>query len=125
MLSPQESLLLRLAEEYLRNLLPASLMNTMSNSFRQARHNLVTQADVIPENEWLTKVRVVSTTQPLLPPTIIPDVFEAVSNALYGNYWLSLTYRNAANKESDIRVMPLGLAQQGPRLYLVCRYQKA
>lgn len=49
-------------------------------------------------------------------------MFEAVSEALYGNLWLKLDYCNASGKRSEIEVMPLGLAQQGPRLYLVCRY---
>jgi predicted DNA-binding transcriptional regulator YafY len=46
-----------------------------------------------------------------------------VSDALYNNRWLYLDYRNASGKQNKIEVMPLGLAQQGPRLYLVCRYR--
>ena len=123
MLSEQESLLLTIAEQHLRNLLPASLMKSMDAFFTQAKTNLGTHANTKREREWLSKVRVVSTTQPLLPPKINPGVFEEVSNALYGNRWLKLDYKNAAGKQSDIEVMPLGLAQQGPRLYLVCRYR--
>ena len=122
MLSLKESLLLRLAEEHLRNLLPDSLKKSMSSSFRQARHNLATAGKVIPENEWLSKVRVVSTTQTLLPPTIQLGVFEAVSDALFDNHWLRMDYTNAQGRRNQIEVMPLGLAQQGARLYLVCRY---
>ncbi len=62
-------------------------------------------------------------TQPLLPPTVDPKVFETVSMALYENHWLQLDYKNAAGRRAEIEVMPLGLAQQGPRLYLVCRYR--
>jgi predicted DNA-binding transcriptional regulator YafY len=50
-------------------------------------------------------------------------VFEEVSNALYGNRWLTIEYRNASGKTTTSDVMPLGLAQQGPRMYLVCRYR--
>ena len=123
MLSEQESLLLTLAEHHLRNLLPASLMKSMEGFFVQARTNLGPHANSKREREWLSKVRVVSTTQPLLPPKIVNGVFEEVSNALYGNRWIALCYKNASGKKSDIEVMPLGLAQQGPRLYLVCRYR--
>ena len=123
MLSEQESLLLTIAEQHLRNLLPASLMKSMEGFFSQARTNLGPHANSKREREWLSKVRVVSTTQPLLPPKINNGVFEEVSNALYGNRWLSLDYKNAAGKRSNVEVMPLGLAQQGPRLYLVCRYR--
>jgi predicted DNA-binding transcriptional regulator YafY len=123
MLSEQESLLLTLAEQHLHNLLPASLMKSMEGFFAQARSNLGPQANAQREREWLEKVRVVSTTQPLLPPKIKPGVFEEVSNALYGNKWLKLDYKNAAGKRANAEVMPLGLAQQGPRMYLVCRYR--
>lgn len=89
-LNEQESLLLTLAEQHLRNLLPAGLMKAMEPFFVQARTNLGPQASGRREREWLSKVRVVSTTQPLLPPKVRPGVFEEVSNALYANRWLSV-----------------------------------
>ncbi len=124
-LSEQEALLLSLAEQHLRGLLPASLIKTMDGFFVQARKNLepYNEDKGKREREWLKKVRVVSTTQPLLPPKIKPGVFEQVSNALYANQWLNVDYENAAGKRTDADVMPLGLAQQGPRLFLVCRFK--
>ncbi len=122
-LSAQESLLLTLAEQQLQNLLPAKLMNSMQGFFKQARGRLDENGKYRPEREWLDKVRVVSTNQPLLPPKVHSNVFEQVSNALYGNQWLDVNYQNAAGKRTSSRVMPLGLAQQGPRMYLVCRFE--
>ena len=125
MLTEQESLLLNLAEKHLSSLLPASLTKSMEGFFEQARKNLApyNEGKGRREREWLSKVRVVSTTQPLLPPKIKPGVFEQVSNALYSNFWLSVNYENAAGKRTQAEVMPLGLAQQGPRLYLICRFK--
>lgn len=120
-LSPQEALLLTLAEQQLGSLLPAKLMHSMKGFFSQAHAQLEDQG-TRREREWLEKVRVVGASQPLLPPKIDPDVFEQVSNALYGNFWLDVDYRNAAGKRTSARVMPLGLAQQGTRMYLVCRF---
>lgn len=120
-LSPQESLLLMLAEQHLGGLLPAKLMKSMEGFFAQARSQLG-EKGTQREREWLEKVRVVSTSQPLLPPKVDPTVFEQVSNALYGNHWLDVDYKNAAGKRTRARIMPLGLAQQGPRMYLVCRF---
>jgi predicted DNA-binding transcriptional regulator YafY len=122
-LTAQESLLLQLAEEHLKNLLPAHLMKSMDAFFSQARRNLGPESNARLEREWPNKVRVVATSQPLLPPKIQPDVFDTVSEALYSNHWLHLDYKNSAGKRSKAEVMPLGLAQQGPRLYLVCRYR--
>ena len=100
----------------------AKLMKSMEGFFTQARSQLGDKASSQREREWLQKVRVVSTSQPLLPPKIDPTVFDQVSNALYGNQWLEVDYKNAAGKRTSARVMPLGLAQQGPRMYLVCRF---
>jgi predicted DNA-binding transcriptional regulator YafY len=121
-LSAQEALLLMLAEQHLKQLLPAKLMKSMDGFFTQARRQLGEQSTGQREREWLNKVRVVSTSQPLLPPKIDPNVFEHVSTALYSNQWLEVDYKNAAGVRSKSNVMPLGLAQQGPRVYLVCRY---
>ena len=129
-LTPHESLLLQLAEEHLKNLLPSRLMQSMESFFTQARRNLgddsqgKNQGDNVRlAREWPRKVRVVATSQPLLPPAIQPGVVEEVSEALYANRWLELDYQNAAGKRQQAKVMPLGLAQQGPRLYLVCRFE--
>ena len=122
-LTPQESLLLQLAEEHLKNLLPARLMRSMEGFFTQARRNLGDGPNTRLEREWPRKVRVVATSQPLLAPAIASGVLEAVSEALYANHWLDLDYRNAARQRRQARVMPLGLAQQGPRLYLVWLFE--
>jgi predicted DNA-binding transcriptional regulator YafY len=122
-LSAQESLLLTLAEQQLSSLLPAKLMKSMQGFFAQARGQLDGKGTALRERQWLDKVRVVSTSQPLLPPRVDADAFEQVSNALYGNQWLDVDYKNAAGKRATSRVMPLGLAQQGPRMYLVCRFE--
>lgn len=123
MLSAQESLLLTLAEAQLHHLLPAPLLQSMAGFFAQARYNLHHNDHRRKEEAWLKKVRVVSETQPLLPPRIYPGVFDAVSEALYTDRWLQVDYVNGAGKENVAEVMPLGLAQQGVRLYLVCRYR--
>lgn len=122
-LSAQESLLLTLAERQMAALLPIRLMKSMDGFFTQARERLNGASSAQNDQAWLQKVRVVSTSQPLLPPKIDPEVFATVSDALYLDHWLDLDYRNAAGKAQTCRVMPLGLAQQGTRLYLVCRFE--
>lgn len=122
-LTLQESLLLRLAEEHLRNLLPVRLMQSMEGFFSQARQNLGPSGPDSPERAWPDKVRVVATSQPLLAPQIAKGVFEAACEALYADRWLHIDYRNAAGRKVSAKVMPLGLVQQGPRLYLVSRFE--
>ena len=122
-LGPQESLLLTLAEQQLRPLLPPKLFKSMAGFFAQARRNLGPTSSAELERQWMRKIRVVSTTQPLLPPPIRPGVLDAVSEALYANFRLHIEYRNASGQRTKSDVMPLGLAQQGTRLYLVCRFE--
>ena len=123
-LSPQESLVLRLAEQHLGPLFPSDVMKSMAGLFRQADTNLKPHTRARQEREWLSKVRVMSSSPPMLPPVVKPGVFEAVSHALYANKWLDIEYRNADGKVSQSRVMPLALVQQDVRLYIVCGYEK-
>jgi predicted DNA-binding transcriptional regulator YafY len=98
-------------------------MKSIEGFFTQARRNLGPESSARLEREWLGKVRVVVTSQPWLPPKIVPVVFEIVSECLNNGRWLHTDYRNAAGKRNKVDVMPLHLVQQGPRLYLVCRYR--
>jgi len=121
----QEALLLSLARRQLRFLLPSGLEAGLEPFFDQAERSLDPLAIGSPEGasarQWLDKIRVVSEGQPLLPPSIDEGVFKAVSEALYGNRWLDVAYRNAGGQEWRDDVMPLGLVQQGLRFYLVVR----
>ena len=127
-LTAQESLLLQLAQQHLQALLPPRLMRSMEPYFEQAGRNLDAGGNLADSNthsarQWLRKVRVVPTSQPLLPPKIAPEVFEEVTAALQDNRWLEVHYRNAAHQRRTACVMPLGLVQQGTSLYLVCRFE--
>ncbi|RXP91561.1 WYL domain-containing transcriptional regulator [Vibrio parahaemolyticus] len=120
---PQEAVLLSLAENYLRYLLPVNLMKTLDTVFNDAKQHLFPTTSNVKERQWLKKVRFVSEGVPLLPPHIDNEIFEKVSYALFHNRYLSLCYTNANLEQKSKEVMPLGLAQQGSRLYLVCRFR--
>ncbi len=123
-LNEKEALLLALAEQHLANLLPAQVMKSMRPFFQQANATLAADSEgPRTARQWMDKVRVVSVNQPLLAPDLEASVFDAVSAALYGNFWLDVEYRNSASRTVSASVMPLGLAQQGTRLYLVCRFR--
>ena len=126
-LTEKEALVLALAQQQLRALLPPTVMASMAPFFLQAQARLAMHPHQAPHeraaSDWMRKVRVVSSSQPLLPPELQEEVLEAVSKALWHDAWLDITYCNSAGKTIQGRVMPLGLAQQGERLYLVCRYE--
>ncbi|EGQ7973134.1 WYL domain-containing protein [Vibrio parahaemolyticus] len=121
-LSAQEALLLNLAEEYLIKLLPANITASLDGFFQEAKYKLNPTNGNSKEREWLKKVRVVSEMQPLLPPKIETEVFSTISEALYHDRLLNIDYYNTKQVQKSALVMPLGLAQQGQRMYLVCRF---
>lgn len=120
---PQEMLLLNLAEEYLKYLLPVSLVRTLKSTFSDAKYHLFPNLTNEKERQWLKKIRLIIKEPHDLPPKISTEIFEKVNHALYNNYWISMTYRNAPQEDKDKEAMPLGLAQQGLIVYLVFRFK--
>ena len=123
-MSESEALLLELAKRHLNHLLPASLQQHMSGFFDNAQSTLRHYSKDNRGNQWLKKVMIVNTLQPLLPAEVDAQVFKVVSDALYHNHWLNVTYSNAEGDTKTKSVRPLGLAQKDDgRLYLVVRFE--
>lgn len=123
-LGEQESLLLSLSQQHLGNILPANMHTLFDKQFVRAEKILTQSGAGSPYRQWSDKVRIVQGLQPLLPPELADGVFDQVTRALYGNNWLTVTYKNHQGKISEgKRIMPLGLVQQEQRLYLVCRFE--
>ena len=122
-LGPQETLLLRLADEYLHYLLPSSVLSGLRPLFRDARKSTEAQASS-RASSWLRKVKVVSPALSFLPPQISQQVFDAVTEALLEDRMISIRYRNARDRVLEANVKPLGLVQQDVRTYLVCQFEK-
>ena len=121
-LRPQESLLLRLAEEHLKYQIPGLLMKTLSPLFESARQTLNEVGTRGRQKEWLQKVAFVPNSIMLMPPKILPRIFNAVSEALYRDNKLEIEYRNLKGDCKKRTVSPLGLIQQEHRLYLICKF---
>jgi len=115
-----EALSLRLVQDTLRPLLPASVIKSLEPRFRQAEAKLATLAERNPTAQWADKVRSVPPTLPLLAPAIDIDILETVQEALLANQQLEADYRAMGTEEpSAIRLHPLGLITRGPVTYLV------
>ncbi len=123
LLTASEALLLQLASSEIGQLLPPRALNSMAPLFSSAKRELESSPAPQAERRWLKKVQRIADNQPLLPPKLNPGVFEEICEALYQERKLSLHYRNAQGKRKVVTVWPLGLVQQGVRLYLVCRFE--
>ncbi|MEN2900918.1 hypothetical protein NJNGDCLN_02582 [Mannheimia haemolytica] len=121
-LNEQQSLLLKLAEQQLKYLLPANLMASMKPFFEQA-DRMVSGAKDKPEYQWLNKVCSTPTSLPLIPAKIKEEIFNSVSQALFQNKLLKIEYQNQHGKKHQATIMPLAISQQGASIYLVCRYE--
>jgi predicted DNA-binding transcriptional regulator YafY len=123
LLTASEALLLQLAKSEVSQLLPARALVSMAPLFATARRELESMPVPQVERRWLKKVQRIPESQALLAPKIVPGVFEAVSEALYRECKLHIHYRNAQRRCKTATIWPLGLVQQGVRLYLVCRFE--
>lgn len=145
-LQPQESLLIRLFQEHLRNQLPTPLTRSLNPLFEAAQSTLKETSTRAKERDWLKKVAFVPGALATLPPKIPARVFDAVSEALYRDAKLEITYANRKQKRLQAEedplgevsstltsnkmcvgknkavVSPLGLVQQEQCLYLVCQF---
>lgn len=122
-LNEQQSLVLMLAKQYLKGILPTAIMSSMDSFFQQAEYNLVYDSNKKSGAEWLDKVAIAPTSQLLLPAKIEPKIFTEISTALYNNRLLNVHYRNQTGKEHKADVKPLALVQQGAAHYLVVQYE--
>ena len=123
LLTPSEALLLQLARADLAALLPTRILTALEPLWSSAALELGTRPEAEAQRRWLHKVTRIPDNQPLLAPKIDPDVLEEVSEALYAEETLALTYRNARDEAREAIVWPLALVQQSVRLYLVARFE--
>jgi predicted DNA-binding transcriptional regulator YafY len=115
-----DALSLCLLSEYLKPLLPASILSVMESRFDEADHLLSQVADKNIAANWTDKVRVVPPALPLRPPVIAEGVLESVQEALLKDLQIECGYQQAsADAPEPRRLHPLALVQRGPVMYLV------
>ncbi|MBH5328316.1 WYL domain-containing protein [Eikenella sp. S3360] len=122
LLNASESLVLALAQQQLKYLLPANIMHSMEPLFTQAQYTLRFDRASTPERAWQNKICIAPTSQPLLPAALDQSILDTVGSALFEDRMLEIEYRNQSGMQYVRRVMPLALVQQEPVLYLVVRF---
>lgn len=110
-MTSSQALTFMMVEQYLKLLLPASVLKELHPWFDNARQQM--KQGVSPAHRWTDKVRIVPPTQPLIPPAIDNEAVlrERRIDALYD----SRTKKKALNLELD----PLAIVQRGTVLYLI------
>lgn len=114
-----EALTLKLVEQYLTPLLPATMLSTLRGHFEQATRKLDALTDN-PAARWTEKIRSVSPAQPFVSPTLEHTVLETLQEALLADRQIEVGYKRLkADELAPLTLHPLGLLQRGPVMYLV------
>jgi predicted DNA-binding transcriptional regulator YafY len=119
-LSDSEALAVKLTEQYLKALLPASVLSELGPHFKAASQKL----DSLPRRPrtatWPAKVRTVPPTQPLIPPAIKPEVQRMVYEALLLDRQIEAVYlRRGDPKPATYTLHPLAVVQRGAVTYVL------
>jgi len=119
-LSPSEATSFLMLRQFLEPLMPASTLDQLAPYFGMAEQCLAVQGTGSLARQWLKKVAIVPTSQPLLPPVIREEVQNTVQEALLRNRQLRLRYQKRGERsETEYIAHPLGLVQRGGVFYLV------
>ena len=118
-LEPQAALVFHLCEKYLQSLLPVSTLDYLLPWFRAATGVLDNQGNGL--SAWRKKVRVLAPGQPMTPPVIHRDVQSTVTQALFLDRRISVSYRpRGASQDKQYEASPLALVVRDQVIYLVC-----
>ncbi|MCY3847606.1 MAG: WYL domain-containing protein, partial [Cyanobacteria bacterium MAG COS4_bin_21] len=107
---------LRLANEYLRPLMPPATLRLLDGYFQHANRLLKGSA----LGRWANRARIVSRGPALMPPPVREDVQRAAYDALLNNRLLEINYRSRSQGRSRrVTLNPLGLVFRETVAYLV------
>jgi len=118
-LDPQAALVFKMAEQHLKQVLPASTLDSLRPWFRAANGVL----DALPDGVggWMDKVRILPSGPPLIPPSIKPDVQSAIYLGLFENRRMALSYKpRGVAVAKDYEINPMAVVQRGYLIYIVC-----
>jgi predicted DNA-binding transcriptional regulator YafY len=120
-LSPGEALAVKLTEQYLKPMLPASVVSELAPHFKAAAAALEKLPKAARVAAWAQKIRVVPPAQPLVPPSIQPETQRGIYEALLQDRQIEAVYLKRGDpKPVKYTLHPLAIVQRGPVTYLVC-----
>jgi len=119
-LSPTEAASFLMLRKFLEPLMPASLLDQLAPYFGMAEQCLASHDGASPWRQWVKKVAMVPTSQPLLPARIDPVAQSNLQEALLYNRQVRLRYQKRGERsEVEYVAHPLGLIQRGGVFYMV------
>lgn len=121
-MSVSEALAFRMVEQYLGQLLPTTVLDTIQGPFNQARKTLDALLTSNPTAGWIDKVRAIPPAQPMVPPQVDEIIQETIGRALLKGSQIAARYRPFGQEEArNFTLHPLGMILRTPSLYLVAK----
>lgn len=116
------ALTFQLAEEMLMPLLPKQSIEYLKPNFSTARH-VLHDVDKRKAHNWLKKIRVVPRSLRQISAPIKDGIYDTVTQALYDDAQLEVTYMAASNKTGNPkihRINPYALLHRNSTTELIC-----
>lgn len=107
-----------LADHFLKEIFPPSVLNQLKPYFDSAS-NVLEAIDNSAYSHWEEKVRILPRTQPLVPANIQEDVVAVIYEALFKGSQFRGRYVNRNGDEVEYDLHPLGLIFRESVVYLV------
>ncbi len=122
-MSPATAMTFSLAEKILKPLMPTHTLRNLQPNLNLAKQTLENK-NKSKARSWLKKIIVVPHSMPMIKASVKKKVFERVSQALYDDKQLELTYLAASNKTGIPKVYPVhpyGLIHRDTTTELIAR----
>jgi predicted DNA-binding transcriptional regulator YafY len=120
-LDPNTAMTFVLAERFLKDLMPRTVLDHLQPYFERASALLREQRGG-NLYQWAERVQVVPRTQSLIPAEVRAEVTEVVSDCILLGKRLEGRYRPRSGPARSYRIDPLGLVFRGSAIYLVGTY---
>lgn len=119
-MSMRDAFSLQLLQLYLEPVMPAAMRRQLKPLSELARKKLQQHSSSNSLAKWSSKVAVVPSGVPVLPPAINEGVLNTVQEAVLGEEQIRATYVRSDGSEAKGRILhPLGLVVSGAITYLV------
>ncbi|EGR2489171.1 WYL domain-containing protein [Vibrio parahaemolyticus] len=114
---------LNLAEKYLEQAFPPSLLRNLESHFNGARFYLRYE-NKTPQGLWPRKVYIHQKGMPLLPSKLAAETINVIYKAVLEEKCIRLVYRSmSSEKEQRVLFHPYGIVVRGERNYLVGKFE--
>lgn len=118
-MSPTVALSFKLTQQFLDNMMPDSVKESLSSYFNKATNTLSTLEGDNYLSNWSDKIRTIPRTQYLIPAKVSPEVLQTVYQSLLEEKPIKALYQPRDAETAEYEMHPQGLVLRQSIIYLV------